>query len=295
MPVSESPDLGRGARRDGSLCKPLIETATAGIFRANAFRITGLPVDASLREITKQADKLKLMGELGDGEAAHTHAFALSPPPSTDHIREAIQKLKDPERRLIDEFFWFWPDQFGNSVSDPAIQALAGGDRETALKIWTAKETSPVGGVAAMHNIAVLWHLVALEWEEYLDQAEVDDDRKEKIEKYWRDALKRWALLATDDLLWETVSQRAKELDAARLTTGFMRRMRATLPQALQKLNAELALHHAERGRVELARLHVQLMHETGQDPDDATKTAERALIPTTTRLRHQIDRARQR
>ena len=39
-------------------CKPLIEMATPTMFQANAFRITGLPVDASIREITKHSDKL---------------------------------------------------------------------------------------------------------------------------------------------------------------------------------------------------------------------------------------------
>ncbi len=72
-----------------------------------SIRITGLPVDATAKEIARHADKLKQMEELGYGAKANTAAFALDPPPSIDQIREAMQRLKEPERRLIDEFFWF--------------------------------------------------------------------------------------------------------------------------------------------------------------------------------------------
>ena len=140
MPSEANNENEYASRRRGSSdCKPLIQAANRDLFRHNAFRITGLPVDASIREISKQADKLKMMEELGHGSSAHTGAFALDPPPSVDQIREAIQKLKDPEKRLIDEFFWFWPEQFGNSQSDAAIGALRSGDGETALKIWSLK------------------------------------------------------------------------------------------------------------------------------------------------------------
>lgn len=133
-----------------------------------------------------------MMEELGQGESAHTAAFALKPPPTVDPIREAIQKLKDPERRIVDELFWFWPERFGQSASDPAIRALAAGEGETALKIWMAKETNPADGTVAMHNVAVLWHLTALEWENYAESAELDAHQRREIEKQWRDAFKRW-------------------------------------------------------------------------------------------------------
>lgn len=296
MSTTEENSLKSGSRRNGSAtCKALLTAATPEMFRANAFRITGLPVDATTREITKHADKLKMMEELGQGKSAHTGAFALTPPPSVDQIRDAIQGLRDPERRILDEFFWFWPEEFGSSAHDPAIQALAGGDRETALEIWTLKETSPTAGLTAMHNVAVLWQLVALEWEEYAGQEQVDDERRRKIEGYWRNAFKRWDLLAVDDLLWERVSARVKQIDDPRLTTGFVRKMRATLPHALDKINAELAVRYAESGRMNLAQVHVQFMRETNQGLDNIDRTAELVLTPTTTRLKQQIDRAQQR
>jgi hypothetical protein len=254
MRATEDNSLTGGPGRSASgTCKALLAAATPEMFRANAFRITGLPVDATTRVIIKHADKLKMMEELGQGKRAHTRAFALTPPPGVDQIRDAIQALRDPERRIVDEFFWFWPDAFGSSAQDPAIQALAVGERETALEIWTLKEASPTAGVTAMHNVAVLWKLVALEWEEYAGQEQVDNERRRKIEGYWRNAFKRWDLLAADDLLWERVSARARQLDDPCRTTGFVSKTPATLLQALDKINAELAIRYAESGRMNLA------------------------------------------
>jgi hypothetical protein len=288
-----------GSRNKGDIgraeCKALLVSATPEMFKTNPFRITGLSVDATTREITKHADKLTLMEELGQGSSVHTGAFALSSPPTVDQIRHSIQTLRDPERRIVDEFFWFWPDTFGKSDQDPAIQALAGGDQETALEIWSLKETSPTGCVTAMHNIAVLWQLVALEWEEYSHQQQVDGERRMKIEGYWGASFKRWRSLTTDDLFWETVSARIKQLDDPRLTTGFARKMRATLPRALIKVTAELALRCAESGRMSLAEVHVQFMRQFHQSADDIDRTAELVLAPTIARLKQQIDRAQQR
>ncbi len=78
--------------------------------------------------------------------------------------------------------------------------------------------------------------------------------------------------------------------------------MRATLPEALDKINAELAVAFAESGKIELARLHIQFMRETYQGLDNSTKplvniekTAELVLMPARNRLKDQIQRAKDR
>jgi len=68
--------------------------------------------------------------------------------------------------------------------------------------------------------------------------------------------------------------------------------MRASLPEALDKINAELALSYAQAGKVELARLHIQFMRETNQGLDNVEKTAELVLAPVKARLWEQIKRA---
>ena len=167
-------------QRSSTECLPLLEAANLNIYRENPFRITGLPVDATTKEITRHADKLKQMEELGYGQLANTAAFALDPPPTVDQIREAMRRLKEPEQRLIDEFFWFWPKTFGESANDPAIQALRAGDMSKAYEIWETEEGEPTTGFIANHNIAVMLHLVALDWTLYQINAEVDAGERGK-------------------------------------------------------------------------------------------------------------------
>ena len=281
-------------RRISRECLPLIQSAHINIYRENTFRITGLPVDASEKEIKKHADKLKIMEELGHGQGANPAAFVLDPPPSVDQIREAIQRLKEPEHRLVDEFFWFWPQEFGKSASDSAIQAILAGDSETAYDIWSRLESSPEHGYIASHNIAVMFHLIALDWTLYHISSELDEGREQKIKGYWKESFSRWEKVATDDRVWDAVKNRIRAVDDPRLTTGFARRMRDTFPEALDKINAEVALQFAEQGLTDWAKIHIDFMNETHQGLDDVDKTAELVLTPTRNRVLQHIKTAKE-
>lgn len=273
-------------------CKPLLEAAHLTIYRDNPFRVTGLPVDATAKQIARHVDKLKQMEELG--QASNPAAFALDPSPTRDQLRDAIQRLKDPERRLIDEFFWFWPKIFGDSANDPALQALAAGDMSKAYEIWELEERDYATASVANHNIAVMFHLVALDWTIYQINAEVDPARAEKIRGYWSNSLKRWEKVPSDDPLWEAVKSRIRSVDDRRLTTGFGRRFAETLPTALDRINAEAALKFAEKGHFDWARAHVAYMRATHQGLDDVEKTADLVLTPARNRVRQYIRSAEQ-
>ena len=291
---SQSPPVQEN-RNPVDACKPLLDAATTDLFRKNAFRITGIAVDATPREVARQADQLKMLAELGQNRHAQRGYFSIKPAPGLDEIREAVQKLKDPEKRMVDEFFWFWPEEVGNSQSDPAMDAVAKGDSKSAIEIWTARENGEVPSIMAKHNLAVTYHIRALDWENYCVKNEVEAERRQKIDNYWKGAFKRWQGLATDDRFWEIVTARIRQKNEPNLPTGFARRMRATLAQALVKINAELALAFAESGKIALARLHIRFMRETNQGPDNVEKTAQLVLTPTRNRLKDQIQRAEER
>jgi hypothetical protein len=282
-------------RRNSTECKPLLDAATRELFRNNAFRITGLSVDATAREIAKHADKLTVLERLGLSGNEHPAPFPLKAPPTLDEIREAFEKLnKSPERRMVDEFFWFWPSEFGKGGADPAIQALAAGKGETASQFWASAETNSADGVVAKHNLAILWHLKALDLENERIVDDVSANKSEQIEEVWKNALQRWETLIPDDALWEKVAERIRQIGDPTLTTGFARRMRASLYPALNKINAELALSYAKAGKMAVAKVHIQYIRETAQDADNVAKAAELILAPTITRVRENIKRASQ-
>src|SRR5207237_3361496 len=100
--------------------------------------------------------------KLGGGVEQPRGPLALVPAPDVDAVRHAIERLRDPETRLVDEFFWFWPETSATETPDEALTALDRGDVAAARKRWQA--AAPGAGVA-VHNLAVLAHLLALDLE----------------------------------------------------------------------------------------------------------------------------------
>ena len=148
-------------------CKPLMDACTPFVYRHNAYRITGLLADASVRDIKRRIDDLKHAEEMGDADEEHSHAFALRPPPSLEHIREAALRLQDPERRIVEEFFWFWPLDWENAKRDAALQALTNGDKKSPYQIWTGRISDDHSdqSIISKHNLAVLYQMTALDGE----------------------------------------------------------------------------------------------------------------------------------
>jgi hypothetical protein len=79
------------------------------------------------------------------------------------------------------------------------------------------------------------------------------------------------------------------------LKTGFARRMRAALPEALVKINAEFAVAFAESEKIDIARLHIGFLRGTEQSQSIIEKITEQVLTPVCSRLKEQIKSARDR
>ena len=86
----------------------LLEAARPQLFRVNGFRVLDLQVDATPREILRKVEKFEIMDKYGGGGHHKRGTLAIDPPPDANAMREAVQRLHDPERRLVDEFFWFY-------------------------------------------------------------------------------------------------------------------------------------------------------------------------------------------
>jgi hypothetical protein len=104
------------------------------LYDRNAFRVTGLAVTASRRDIRRVSDRVKIAERLGEA-AAPAHALAPLTPVTPAALTGALDRLRDPRLRLVDEFFWFWP-----AAGQPAAAAPA---------IGTSAAAAPAGGPGA--------------------------------------------------------------------------------------------------------------------------------------------------
>jgi len=279
---------------DAKECKALIDACTPQLYVHNAFRISGIHVDASTRDIKRRMDDIKAAAEMGDLKNELIHAFAFYPIPSLDQIREAAQRLQEPEHRIIDEFFWFWPYEPGKSDIDPALRALRKCDYGSAYRIWSEalSDNHAPKSTVAKHNLAVMYHIKTLDSEQDALKSNLSAEQLSTISKDWRTCFKWWEELADDETLWSLVADRIRIIDDPRLTTGFARRLRATLPEAIGRINAMLAIDFAECDKVPQATDHINYMKETHQGKDNISKTLSLVTKPHKVRVTSAVDNA---
>ncbi len=263
----------------------LLEAGRADLYRTNAFRVTELPVDATTREIARQTEKLRLMERLGTAASKASGPLGLDPMPDENAIREAMQRLRDPERRLVDELFWFWPHQLGQSQRDEALAALARGEVPAATARWIQQEQGGSESNVSMHNLAVLYHARALDLEHAARTSQLPEEKSQERDRNWEQAFKRWRVLLEDEGFWSRLTARIWEMDDPRLTTGTARRIRASLPLALLSINAQLAVQAAEGGVTAEAQRHLGLLRGSGFAAGVVDEALRRALEPVRERM----------
>lgn len=257
--------LGLQTHSEANSVEALLKGAGPELYRRNAFRLTGLRVDANAREIGRIADKLKTLEKFSQGGIKLGGALPLHPPPQADEVREAVQRLRDPEQRLIDEFFWFWPLELGQGKQDAALQLLARNEVREANQLWMKAEREGSHGCIAKHNVAVLAHALALDCEHAARGTEIAEAGFiERRDRFWQEAFPRWHLLIADDAFWQRLGDRIVEFNDARLVAALARRMANTLPQALLSINARMAAGDAAKGLNDEVDRHILLIQKAG-------------------------------
>jgi CheY-like chemotaxis protein len=251
--------------------EPLFTVCNDHLYEKNAFRITGLNVDVPLREVAKEAEKLEMANKLG---LAHVDSTVFPPriAPDAAAIRAAFQALKDPEQRLMHEFFWFWP-LARSSNEDGALSALREHSYDRAVSIWKEEESKDRSGVTT-HNLAVYYHLAALEDELATAGATPKNDTS------WRTSYQYWGTLLNRHAYWDRVVVRIREIADPRLTIDSAERIWSSLPTSLLSINARLAVAAAERADFEEAGRQRRLMCDSSLGLHQATEALRRALVP---------------
>lgn len=234
-------------------------------YRENAFRITGLAVDATVRDIRRQAEKLEVMTRLGTTSGAT--APLLGDAPDVTMMRQAAQRLRDPVQRLVDELFWFWP------VAEEDTAAMRRGDLDAAERSWRNVTSGPAGTLAR-HNLAVLAHARALDHDGF-DPA---------CRALWTEAFTLWRSVIGDDAFWHRLEERVRELSDPRLDQTSALRMRRDLPSVLLSISGRLAAGASRDGRGSDAAEHIALMRGSGLPAVD--DVLRRAVEPDTARVR---------
>src|SRR5262249_31798437 len=122
--------------------KQLVEVAVPELYRRNGFRLLGLPGTASGSDIRRRQDRIRKLAALGLSTAPDPEDGGLLPvvpEPKVDEVEKVVHRLiSDPLARLIDEVFWFWPQN--DSAEDWGVQMLGNGDTKGASLYWSRRK-----------------------------------------------------------------------------------------------------------------------------------------------------------
>ena len=168
------------------------------MLQRNGFRVFGLPVTATANQIQKQKSSFAKRMRLGmPVDAGVVGALKLPVSPDEDALNRAIERLSEPETRLLDEMMWFWGATAEVESKDlqAAHELVAAGELEAAITKFTKLANGPRGPVAATaaHEVAVATHLLALE------STATDDNVRVGL---WRRALHAWGQAASGNGAW---------------------------------------------------------------------------------------------
>ncbi len=157
----------------------------ASLFRDNAYNVLGLDTSASQKEINRRSKEIVNLLRI-DEQSEYETDLSITKPTRTEHsVKEAVQKLSSPTKRIQEYFFWF---DVHNDSGEKALKLLRSNKLDEAIEVWTedsSKETAT--GFVAKKNLAIINSLLLA-------------DKGQK--KYLTQSISNWKDLVTSDKFW---------------------------------------------------------------------------------------------
>lgn len=265
--------LSSGGGGAATLDTLLRSIGTPDLYLRNAFRISGLPVDASPGDLRRRAQQVRAVQALG-GSPVSGGPLAPSPAPDPEAVLQALSRLRDPLARVVDEFFWFWPEEGPGE----ALDALAAGRVDDAENLW--QPGSP-------HNLAVLNHALAID-----DELAHPQKKLIGAPRRWREAYRCWIAVWHSDECWARFGERVRNSGHPGL--GWVApALRERLPLVLSSVNAAIAADSVERGRdAGSTQVHWRMAAHQDLPPKVRARALRAATDPIVSRVRAHVGRA---
>jgi len=229
-----------------SVCDGFKDLVGVNLYRRNAFRVLGIPIDATIQSAVKSQKLREMQQKLGMATTAQSEVLPLTPPPDAELLRRSNECLQDPACRLAHSFFWLWPVErdAGPAV---ALSSLHGSHPAVTLRAWLAFVESEPGAVTARHNVAVLAHMLALDLEARVATRAVSSDEQRARWAYWELSYRHWRRLCDDPAFWQRAKNLRDAIDDPRLPQDMAHRLQEWCPQVIIGATASLLISSAER------------------------------------------------
>jgi len=156
----------------------------------NAYHILGLDTSASEKELLKRSKEIINRIKIDDTPEYDLDLGMFEDFRTEDSVKEALQKLQAPKKRIREYFFWF---QISDNVDEQALGLLKQKDYLNAIRTWkNAADGDGAKSYFYRKNLAILYCMVL----------SVENDKQ-----YLQDSLTTWKSILDSDKFWSAFSK----------------------------------------------------------------------------------------
>jgi len=193
----------------------------------NAYHILGLDTSASERDTLKRSKEIINRLRVDDTPDYDLDIGVFENFRTEDAVRDALQRLQAPKKRIKEYFFWF---QIADGVDEQVLGLLKLKDYLNAIRIWQdASDGQSTKAFFYKKNLAILYCL-----------ALSASDNKDYLQK----SLETWKELADSDKFWTSFSKVYKLHDEQTASEDIISDFKKHMVEYLSDIYTELHHHH---------------------------------------------------
>lgn len=198
------------------------------VLKNNAYHILGLDTFASEKDILKRSKEVINRLKADDSPEYELDIGLFEDFRTEDAIKDALQRLQAPKKRIKEYFFWF---QIADNIDEQALGLFKLKDYLNAIRTWQiASEDKNTKALFYKKNLAILYFLVLS-----------NEDNKD----YLRSSLVAWKELIDSDRFWTSFSKVYKLHDKQTASEDIISDFKKHVVEYLSDIYTEL--HHIHK------------------------------------------------
>jgi hypothetical protein len=200
----------------------------------NAYHILGLDTSASEKELLKRSKEIINRIKIDDTPEYDLDLGMFEDFRTEDSVKEALQKLQAPKKRIREYFFWF---QISDNVDEQALGLLKHKDYLNAIRTWqNAADGDGAKSYFYRKNLAILYCMVL----------SVENDKQ-----YLQDSLTIWKSILDSDKFWSAFSKAYKLHDEQTASDEVISEFKKHVASYLSDIYTELHELHNDNDYIQ--------------------------------------------
>ncbi len=222
-------------------------------YSQNAFFFLDAKADATIQDIRRLQNRADILLGMGKPLESTILPFLKRIHVSREEILSGVQKLENGQSRIREELQWLHAGPKGECMPSGSSSLAS----LSTLLGTLAKSDGRQGAIAA-HNLAVLNHALAYEFER-----EQEQENSASIPlrlSVWTITLDLWRSVYQREEFWDFMSERVAAWADPTAAEGDLQQARREFAEQLLVPHKQLATDYFRSGAYESARLHIQVI-----------------------------------